>query len=124
MFRYILPGIIWLTIILFLSLTPGNELQQVNWDYFAFDKFAHLSVYAILVHIWLTGLKRQRTSILLRNRAYLVVIISAFCLGVGIEIVQWTLITGRMFDGWDILANSTGIFLGVSTSYLLYRNYY
>lgn len=124
MFRYILPGIIWLTIILFLSLTPGNELQQVNWNYFAFDKFAHLAVYTILVHIWLTGLKRQRTSKLLRNKAYLTVISGAFVLGILIEFTQWKFVSGRMFDSWDVVANCTGIFVGTMTSYLLYRNYY
>jgi|SaaInl6LU_22_DNA_1037377.scaffolds.fasta_scaffold00006_17 VanZ family protein len=124
MFRYILPGVIWLTIILFLSLTPGDELQQVNWDYFAFDKFAHLAVYAILVHIWLTGLKRQRTSKLLRNKAYFIVIATAIILGLGIEFIQWQFIRGRVFDNWDVIANCAGILSGSLSSYLLYRNYY
>lgn len=124
MLRYILPGVVWLTIILLLSFTSGNELQQINWDYFAFDKFAHLCVYAILVHIWLTGLNRQRTNKTLRNKAYHIVLSISFFLGIGIELVQWKFIQGRVFDQFDIAANTVGILFGTTTFYLLYRNYY
>lgn len=123
MTRFILPGVLWLIIVVGLSLTPGNELQRTDWV-FEFDKVVHTGIYALLVHLWLTGLKRQRSNRFLRDKAFPLVIGLSIALGVIIEFLQGAFISGRVFDIYDIIANVIGVFVGTCGFYFLYRNYY
>lgn len=124
MFRFILPGLIWLVILVVLSLAPGNELQRTDWFFFDFDKVVHTGIYGFLVHLWLTGFKRQRSRRFFREYAFAIVISSSVALGIAIEFIQGAFIFGRVFDIYDIVANVIGVGAGTGFFYLLYRNYY
>lgn len=124
MFRFILPGLLWLITVVGLSLTPGSELQRTDWFVFEFDKVVHTGIYALLVHLWLTGFKRQRVNRFFRDKAYPLVISLAIAIGVVIEFLQGAFIYGRVFDIYDIIANVVGVCVGTCGFYFLYRNYY
>jgi VanZ family protein len=117
--RYLLPGISWLIALLLLSLTPGNEMPHVN-NIFAFDKIMHSLFYAGLTHLWLVGLKKQYRSVFLKRHTLRIVVPSAILLGVLVEILQGTVVEGRFFEGWDIVANSVGCFIGVLFFRIIY----
>jgi VanZ family protein len=107
------PGaLIWALVILFLSITPGQELPEVNfWE---FDKFAHIGVYGLLVLLfgaWLSRLGQYRPSDPRFRRAALAIGIPAL-FGVVIEFVQGNYIPQRYFDVLDIMANIIGSISG------------
>lgn len=118
--RYILPGLLWLVLILLLSLTPGNEIPAHVFSLIAFDKLMHWFFYAMLTHLWLVGLKKQYRYKTLKKNALKVVVPAVIALGVLIEIIQGTYIEGRFFEGWDILANVIGSGMGVGLFVLIY----
>jgi VanZ family protein len=118
--RYLLPGIFWLLLILLLSLTPGEEIPQHVFSLVAFDKLMHWLFYGLLTHFWLVGLKKQYRSPRLKKNALYFVIFGAVVLGVSIEVIQGQFISGRFFEGWDILANCIGCFMGIGLFTLIY----
>lgn len=99
---------LWALVILMLSVTPGQELPDINfWE---FDKFAHIGVYGLLVLLfgaWLTRRGQFRPSDPRYQRAVLAIGIPAL-FGVIIEVVQGSLIPQRYFDVLDIMANIIG----------------
>lgn len=118
--RYLLPGIVWLLLILLLSLTPGDEMPQHVVSLVAFDKLMHWFFYGILTHLWLVGFKKQYRSLVLKRRALWIIIPSVIIIGIGIEFIQGWFIPGRVFEIWDILANAIGCVMGVLLFRLIY----
>ena len=55
--RFLLPVILYLTIIFFLSSLPGKEIPDVELPYF--DKILHLLEYAVLGFLLMRGLKNS-----------------------------------------------------------------
>lgn len=105
-------ALIWALVILALSITPGQELPEVNvWE---FDKFAHIGVYALLALLfgaWLTRSGQFRPSDPRYIRAVLAIGLPAL-FGLLIEVVQGSLIPQRFFDVLDIMANIIGSISG------------
>lgn len=118
--RYLIPGILWLILLIALSLAPGDEMPQHVVSLFAFDKLMHWFFYGMLTHLWLVGLKKQYVYSWLKRKALLVVVLGVIVLGVIIELIQGSVISGRYFEIWDILANIIGCLMGI----LLFRFIY
>ena len=110
-------AVLWAGIITVLSVMPGHELPEINiWEP---DKVAHVIVYAVLgllsglaFHRYKNGQSEpgidRSQSENLRRKAGLRALFVGVAYGVGIEIVQGTLIPSRVFDLFDILANFLG----------------
>lgn len=119
--RHNLFWVIWTVIILFLSLTPGNEIPVFNWKIVPFDVIVHLAVYAVLSHSMLVGFNKQRDFSYLRKKATIIVIGVTALLGLLLELMQIA-VEGRYFDVKDIIANTLGVLIGVLAFKIIYKN--
>lgn len=110
--RYAKPlAIFWAMVILALSITPGEELPDVQfWE---FDKFAHIGVYGLLTFLAAATRQEQFSSPVSRSSIGVRVWIVIVLYGVLIECVQGAWIPGRHFDVLDIMANIIGSILGL-----------
>lgn len=96
-------------LILVLSLANLNKVDIVKVE--ASDKFYHTLCYAVLSFLWVYYAKVKLQTLKIRNIFAFMFLISIF--GIIIEYLQLTLTSYRTFDWWDIVANFTGIALGV-----------
>lgn len=88
-----------------LSLMPGQKLPVTGIS----DKIQHGTAYALLA-LWFAGIYP-------RSRYWLIAI-ALFLLGVGIEFAQGAMSLGREADLRDVLANSSGIAVGLMLAWL------
>jgi VanZ family protein len=93
----------WLLVLgaIYLSLTPGSAMPK---NLLVNDKIAHATTYTVLT-LWFTGLYP-------RSR-YVWIALCLFALGVFIEFAQGAMELGRQRDYLDVLANTTGICVGL-----------
>lgn len=92
-----------------LTTAPSNTLAPEN-----FDKVLHFTAYFGLTILWLVyRWKRERSnqSLSIKGITWTAVLIVGY--GIIIEILQGRFTVDRIADGWDVLANSLGVLLGV-----------
>lgn len=83
-----------------VCLLPGKSLPNTGVN----DKFEHTILYAFLM-VWFAGLYP-------RSR-YLIIAIGLFLMGGAIELAQGAMHMGREADLRDVVANTTGIVVGL-----------
>ena len=93
----------WLLIIVIILLSLWPKPPEVP-TFEHSDKLAHLIAYSILT-LWFTNIYRQRSRHLLLGAAFV-------GLGICLEVLQG-LTDYRMFSYSDILANGSGVLLGI-----------
>ena len=107
------PGL-WLLVIFYLSLMPGEDIPRIPLFSFPhFDKVVHLVMYFVFA---LLLIKPFST---LSKRAYLYSFLLAMTISGCIEIMQATLTKLRHGDWFDFLANLTGIALAILLHHFL-----
>ena len=113
--------VLWIMVILLLSLLPGNNFNAPNAFEIPYqDKIAHLLFYLIFVILHqITELLRLKEKLHLRS--YLKIIIIAIVIGILCEIGQYHLTNSRNAELGDIIANATGMIIGIS-AFKLYLN--
>jgi VanZ family protein len=113
--KYHWRAILWLAVIMFACLMPGEKLSGVSFFFKIphFDKIIHFTMYFIFALFLMSGFSRQykKTS----TKAYTFSFILAFLLGILIEFIQEKI--GRSYDMYDMIANTVGIIV----SLLLFR---
>lgn len=105
-----------------LALTIGSlipPVQLVENPFRFMDKLLHAGAYFGLTLLWVVAcilfnriffrLKRFSPEV----NIVLFVSVTAIIYGIIIEVLQGTMTTYRTSDGWDILANTTGVLLAV-----------
>ncbi|MBW2938637.1 VanZ family protein [Aureisphaera sp. CAU 1614] len=100
---------LFVTVIMLVPITKG---PKVNIPFF--DKIVHALLYFLFAIIWLfyfRSLGKESKSI------YVFVSIALFIYGIIIEVLQGSYIVTRTHDNWDIVANATGIIIGVLVFY-------
>lgn len=100
---------LFVTVIMLVPVTKGSK---VNIPFF--DKIVHALLYFLFAIIWLLyfrSLEKESKSI------YVLVSIALFIYGIIIEVLQGSYIAARTHDNWDIVANATGIIIGVLVFY-------
>jgi VanZ family protein len=70
-----------------------------------FDKIVHFGLYFVFALFLMSGFVRQYAKMSIK--AYIFSFVLAFLLGVIIEFMQET--TGRSYDIYDMIANTTGV---------------
>ncbi len=103
----------WLVYILYSSVTPqnstiadsGNSMFFIRMDY-----ITHFAAYFLLFILF--ALWRSPTLYKIKGKTLWSGIIAGILLGILTEILQIH-ISGRAFNEFDILANTTGIFAGL-----------
>ncbi len=95
-------GLGWVFIIcaVIASLLPVKKLPPTHMS----DKFEHAIAYALLT-LWFTGMYSRSS--------YVRIGLGMFVLGVAIEIAQGAMPFGRQMDVRDMIANTTGIVIGL-----------
>lgn len=102
------------------SLINTGELPDAPNN---FDKVVHIVAYfglAMMWYVWVLFKKpEKKTTKRLKN--LFVISVLAIVYGIFIEILQGVLTTYRTSDGWDIVANSTGVLVAWCLTLLLIK---
>ena len=100
---------LFVTVIMLVPVTKG---PKVNIPFF--DKIVHAILYFLFAIIWLLYFRSFGTE---SRSVYVLVSIAFFIYGIVIEVLQGSFIATRTHDNWDIVANATGIFIGIIVFY-------
>lgn len=112
------PGISWALLILVLSsITPPSFKIPDLFDLFAPDKVAHFGFYAVLVILFLRGFTNMPADTLCFRHAALLSVGTGIVYGGLIELYQGFILSNRVADHVDFLANCIGAFLGWGAVY-------
>lgn len=99
--------------IIYLSL---SSLEHLPVKISVSDKFLHTLAYTTLTLSWLFTVKKSHHQL----KSKLIIVIAIFIFGVVLEILQEQLTENRTLDYFDVIANTVGIMLALSSfSYLL-----
>ena len=101
---WLLPGWMLVVAVIAASVFPGIAIATLSIP--GADKLAHAASYCLLM-VWFAGLYAPRH--------YGIVALSLLALGLALEVVQWRL-PYRFFEPADLLANATGIIIGLMLS--------
>lgn len=101
-------------LIFVLSMMKMEGIPKLSYNHI--DKIEHIIAYAFMSFFWM--LSRQLEKIKF-NLFYLILFLVGY--GVLIEVLQMCLTVSRTGDLLDVLANSTGVFLGYIILILLRR---
>ena len=99
---WIAASVLLVVTVLYLSLAPLNIPAELPTH---FDKVEHAAAYVFLV-MWFTGL--------VARPRYWRVVAALVVFGLTIEFLQAAMPFGRQGDPWDVLANVTGIGVGLA----------
>ncbi len=114
-----------------VALTLGSLVKPitlVEQPFRYMDKVMHLSAYCGLMLLWtlwlllVKRLKLKASQPLPVRRIILITAILAVGYGIIIEVCQGLLTDYRTPDGWDILANTTGVLLAILVLRLFINN--
>ena len=111
--KHNLLGIIWATIILILSILPGNYFPKVPTylDLFSPDKLIHLFLFGILTILLFIGFQKQY-ALKQKHSHYLIYAATiGIVYGCFTELLQ-LLINGRNASFYDFVADMIGCFIG------------
>lgn len=101
-------AIICAAVIGWLSLVSSSTLTTWTWsDLLSMDKIAHAAAYFVLMVLCYLGFPKT-----IENNKWSTVLILA-CYGILLEILQNQMYLGRRFEFLDIIANISGLFLGL-----------
>jgi len=85
-----------------ISLLNFSNLPDIDID--NSDKYGHAIAYSLLCLIWYLAMKSFKFP-----KALLIAASIAIIYGIVLEVLQGALTDARIFDGYDILANSIGV---------------
>lgn len=113
--------IIWAIIILILTLTPGSNLPATGFlNIRNSDKIGHFFIFAVFAYLLTKALTNDGSEKKFHN-SITFSFLTALIFGIAIEFIQ-IVIPGRGFDLLDILADISGVALGLGVFYLKDKN--
>ncbi|PWH85659.1 VanZ family protein [Brumimicrobium oceani] len=124
MLRFILPSVVWTTLVIILSLVPSSNVSLDNFQFKGVDKIAHFIMYTLLALFWTIGLKRQNIYVGLRRFALQISVLGGFLLSVVIEFMQEYVVYSRSFEVLDLIANGIGCIFGIVLFKIIYKDSY
>jgi VanZ family protein len=104
-------AVIWTLLIFYLCLNDASGLPTVSIK--NIDKIIHFVFYFVFVFLWIKSIKP------ISIYYFLMVVLIAIILGISIEFLQEKFTQNRVFDWYDIIANS----LGAITSFIIVKSY-
>ena len=112
------PWLVWFGLILVLSLTPGDKLPKIKFEWFRIDTAVHVLMYLILTFLVFIGFYHQKNE--LSKASALYIIVSSILFGLCIEFLQGEFAFQRYFSWGDFIANTIGAIVGYFL-YLIYK---
>lgn len=110
-----LPSVIWFLIIVVGSLLPSLKVPDIDVS----DKWMHFVFYAIFSFLLFLSTQGHTKRADSRVERWRFVFIVGTLVGLGIELIQHVLISGRQGEWLDVLANILGVFTALFISELL-----
>lgn len=111
----------WALLILVSVIVPAGILSNSPGFWFiGTDKMAHIFLYMVFSLLMVIGFVKQSQYLYLTKKAMALTAIICFTYGVLMEFLQLPL-PKRNFELLDILANATGIALGIGIYWFFYR---
>jgi VanZ family protein len=94
----------------FLLVIPGSDIPKANFlDEIYFDKWVHIGLFGGLTFLTAYPFVSNQVA----SKKLLIKICTSFIIyGVLMEFVQKFWASERTFDGWDMVADGTGCFVG------------
>ncbi len=114
--KYFVATILWASIILLLTLTPGSAVP--SYKIFTFDKLGHVTIFLVLAYLFVSGLHENNPE--KYKRSISIGIVLTVLYGALIEYGQGY-IPDRGMEMGDMIANCSGSILGISLFYLRIR---
>lgn len=123
LWRHFIFTICWAAVILILYGIPGSDMPEVNfWSSIGTDKIAHAMVFLVLMCSLSFSIFKQGKYPALRRRTMRNSALICLVYGTVLELLQSSLFSERTTDVLDILANATGILLGVVILKIFFRD--
>lgn len=107
-------------VILGLILLPSREMPELGTKLISPDKLAHTFVFAVLALLMVIGFSKQTVYRKLRNKAARYALVLSIAYASLLEFGQ-IFSDGRMVDGYDAIANTTGCFIGYGLFFAIYK---
>ena len=102
---YLALAVFWTITITILSLITIGKITSFS-SIENKDKYVHFTFYFVFTFLWGIGFKCSKL------KSSLFVLFGAICYGIFMEIAQGVFTSSRQPDGYDVLANSVGAFIG------------
>ena len=109
------PSVIWFFIIIIGSLLPSSEVRSIDVS----DKWIHFVFYAIFSFLLFLSTHTNTKSLNSCVKRWSLVLIIGTVVGLSIELIQRSLISGRHGEWMDVLVNTIGLLGGVFVAELL-----
>lgn len=109
--KFSLLFLVFITVITYMSLAPLPELGGELW-FDHLDKLIHFFIYVIFCSLGFLAIMEFSKNRMSHPRGLLLILIIAFFYGLLIEVLQHFMPLNRMFEIWDLLANSLGAIMG------------
>ncbi len=109
-----IPAIIYFILMTALLCLPGNTFENVDqsWmEQYQLDKVIHALLFGLLVYLFCRPIRLKGHFTKAISILFFVILLLAIIYGVVIEFIQMA-IPGRSFDGWDILGDTVGAYIG------------
>lgn len=116
--KFLIGALLWGTVILLLTLTPGKSMPQVG--FFSYDKLGHAGIFCIFSFLLITGMYVNKKSDLFKVSMWGVALATIY--GLLIEFIQH-FIPDRGMEWLDAIANMSGAILGFCLFYLWYKKF-
>lgn len=113
--------IIWVCVVLYLSLSSGDNIPQPSWLSFPhIDKAIHFIMYFVFALVLIHDSQHFNIITLKQSQVILISVAIVICWGGLIEIVQGIPSLHRSCDFFDFLTNATGALIA-SLTYRLFE---
>ena len=102
-----LLAVLWLIFISILFVLPGSAFPKENLlTKIHFDKWVHFGFFAVLLFLW-------RFYFPANWKYGLLLLLTAFFYGLGVELIQHFFINNRSWDAGDLIADMAGGIAGL-----------
>ena len=119
--RYHVLTLLWALVVAVLTLSPADshpDVQFLNIPYF--DKIAHTGIFAVLSFLMARGIVKQQNAVINFKSAFFITLPTTVFYGGLIEYLQ-NFVPGRSVELFDLIANFTGVLLGLTSCYFLLK---
>lgn len=118
LFRWI-PAILWGVLIAVLSLIPGGPGNFQFLGIHHIDKIGHFGMYAVWTFLFVLALSSD-SSATVQKSMWITILIGTLT-GIILEIGQYYMKLGRMFEIMDMVANMLGAVIGALAGIFFYQ---
>ena len=113
--RYQYLSILWATFVVIVCEIPTQDVSvNSGFTFFeGFDKLAHTGFFFVLTVLLFHGKIKEQKSYTYRTLTIFKILGITFFLGAAIEILQLEIFTYRSAEWWDLIADMTGVGMGI-----------